>query len=424
MKQLTHPSIELYLFDPDETVPDEWKEDGQIRYFIQGSDLFCIRHNDLCSFISVVKDEVAEKIINECFADQVYKTKEAVLVKTNWNNYRLSIDDFRYVMKYFQEIYDTHGTEAAVLLMLNSKTAEWRVLPVLQYGRSGASVDYVYPSVHPDNLAEESSGQLSKIAKDPDLLAQYKAVYQNYSRLRKEGFKVAGTIHSHCNFSAFHSSTDDADEIGFDGLHITIGNVNSGWSFSARYMVGGYASQTTVEEIFGMTKDEICDQSALDDIAIKNEDLDLLVKIPVVTSVFSSTYNVPNTWNKATKSSKWKQKNGSWWYEPAGQYNPDAYNDYNWDNEEGASPDDGPPFWFDYLSNMVFLLDPDGEIIVTTEDDYSANLEEFAALGAVIDARKHENEAMVFFKTPLTSDSRTVGIENYRVVRRSEVERN
>lgn len=37
--------------------------------------------------------------------------------------------------------------------------------------------------------------------------------------------QIVGTIHSHCNFNAFHSGTDTHDADGHDGLHITIGNV-------------------------------------------------------------------------------------------------------------------------------------------------------------------------------------------------------
>jgi hypothetical protein len=36
---------------------------------------------------------------------------------------------------------------------------------------------------------------------------------------------IVGTIHSHCNFDAFHSGTDTHDADGHDGLHITIGDV-------------------------------------------------------------------------------------------------------------------------------------------------------------------------------------------------------
>ena len=37
--------------------------------------------------------------------------------------------------------------------------------------------------------------------------------------------QIVGTIHSHCNFSAFHSGTDKHDADSHDGLHITIGDV-------------------------------------------------------------------------------------------------------------------------------------------------------------------------------------------------------
>jgi len=39
--------------------------------------------------------------------------------------------------------------------------------------------------------------------------------------------RIVGTIHSHCNFSAFHSGTDESDAKEHDGLHITLGNVDS-----------------------------------------------------------------------------------------------------------------------------------------------------------------------------------------------------
>jgi len=38
--------------------------------------------------------------------------------------------------------------------------------------------------------------------------------------------RIVGTIHSHCNFSAYHSGTDTHDADGHDGLHMTIGHVH------------------------------------------------------------------------------------------------------------------------------------------------------------------------------------------------------
>lgn len=51
-----------------------------------------------------------------------------------------------------------------------------------------------------------------------------------------KNFKIIGTIHSHCNFSASHSFIDKLDEANFDGIHITIGNVNLN-EFSISYCV-------------------------------------------------------------------------------------------------------------------------------------------------------------------------------------------
>ena len=43
---------------------------------------------------------------------------------------------------------------------------------------------------------------------------------------RIDGYRLVGSFHSHCNFGAFHSGVDVADEVTFDGLHITIGRVD------------------------------------------------------------------------------------------------------------------------------------------------------------------------------------------------------
>ena len=48
---------------------------------------------------------------------------------------------------------------------------------------------------------------------------------RNPTHLRK-GSRHVGTIHSHCDFSAFHSGTDEHDADNHDGLHITIGHVD------------------------------------------------------------------------------------------------------------------------------------------------------------------------------------------------------
>jgi len=49
---------------------------------------------------------------------------------------------------------------------------------------------------------------------------------RNYIGSTGDGWQMVGTIHSHCDFSAFHSGTDEADEASFDGVHLTFGHVN------------------------------------------------------------------------------------------------------------------------------------------------------------------------------------------------------
>jgi hypothetical protein len=50
----------------------------------------------------------------------------------------------------------------------------------------------------------------------------------DFNERRADGWPwvPVGTIHSHCNFSAFHSGTDTHDESTFDGIHITLGHVD------------------------------------------------------------------------------------------------------------------------------------------------------------------------------------------------------
>ena len=66
-----------------------------------------------------------------------------------------------------------------------------------------------------------------------------------------EGFECMGTIHSHGSMGAFHSGVDDKDEKDFDGIHITLGNVNidKGESVSCRYMCGGVAFPMDFKDI-------------------------------------------------------------------------------------------------------------------------------------------------------------------------------
>lgn len=73
-----------------------------------------------------------------------------------------------------------------------------------------------------------------------------------------KGYDLIGTIHSHCDFGAFHSGIDDADEKFFDGLHITIGNNNQRWkTIAVSVVVNGQRFKGEPDEyIEGLTTED------------------------------------------------------------------------------------------------------------------------------------------------------------------------
>lgn len=119
----------------------------------------------------------------------------------------LPLELFRQVEAFFVEVYAQHQSEAVVLLYCNPVSRAWRIAVPPQEVR-GLHVTY-----------------------DLDALPEAPA-----------GFERFGTIHSHANIKAFHSGTDDADEAHFDGLHVTIGNVDKpGRTYACRWILAGKA---------------------------------------------------------------------------------------------------------------------------------------------------------------------------------------
>jgi hypothetical protein len=122
---------------------------------------------------------------------------------------------FRRVEAFFVAVFHKFKSEAVVLLQCNPLLGEWRVVVPRQSVR-GLRVSYDLGTLPP----------------------------------APEGFELFGTIHSHADISAFHSGTDDRDEIHFDGLHITIGNLDKpSRSYACRWMLAGKAFTTSLAEV-------------------------------------------------------------------------------------------------------------------------------------------------------------------------------
>jgi len=124
---------------------------------------------------------------------------------------KIPLDIFHKTLYFFRRVYDKYSSEAAIILYYDPDTRQYAIYCPEQ-DVSGGSVNYD----RDDNLDNpERIAELRKFRGDD----------ANWGNSR--GFRKVGTIHSHCNFSAFHSGTDIHDEIYFDGVHITIGHVNS-----------------------------------------------------------------------------------------------------------------------------------------------------------------------------------------------------
>jgi len=92
---------------------------------------------------------------------------------------------------FFKEVYHQHRAEGLAIIYYNSKSKKFKVhIPVQAVNGAAVNVENGY-QIHIPN------------------------------------YQPVCSIHSHPGFSAFHSGTDTHDEEDFDGLHITVGEVDS-----------------------------------------------------------------------------------------------------------------------------------------------------------------------------------------------------
>lgn len=151
--------------------------------------------------------------------------EEAINVKID---FRIPWNLFESIEGFFESVYEKYKSEVAILLYYNKDKKVW-AYGVPQQTVSGASVEYDIKKgcsfILETNLGEE----LDKLP---------------------EGFAMVGSIHSHASMSAFHSGTDDKDEFGFDGIHITIGKLNDrNHEYACRMMFGKTDIKKNLEDV-------------------------------------------------------------------------------------------------------------------------------------------------------------------------------
>jgi len=111
------------------------------------------------------------------------------------------------IKKFFQEVVGRHHAESATILYYNKKTGEFKIQITDQTVSHGG--------------------------------VSYKRIGLSHTE-EMSSFLRVGTIHSHCDFGAFHSGTDIGDEEDFDGLHCTFGhNDKDEFTITASIVVNG-----------------------------------------------------------------------------------------------------------------------------------------------------------------------------------------
>lgn len=163
---------------------------------IAGNGVFKVSDNIL--FTSITESDNVPDLEN---------LKEKIEYKIN----KIDYDNFCKIISFFRKVYDEHKSEAIVLLYYNFDTSKFLV-EVPEQTVSGASLDY--------NEAP-----------------------------RIKGYKLIGSIHSHGDMSAFHSGTDDKDEMDWDGLHITIGTVDENPTYSCRLISNKTAFKVDIKDV-------------------------------------------------------------------------------------------------------------------------------------------------------------------------------
>ena len=133
--------------------------------------------------------------IVRCFVSVKEVSFLADIDPTNWVSLtipKIPAEIVQKIKQFFKEVVLKYGTEANSTLYYNKITEKFKIHISEQIVSHGA--------VH-----------YNRRLIDDELLK-----YKDFLRI--------GTIHSHCDFGAFHSGTDIKDEKDFDGLHVTFGN--------------------------------------------------------------------------------------------------------------------------------------------------------------------------------------------------------
>jgi len=180
----------VYIYEEGLELPSEGTY-----YLVSGNGLWLHKDTGIVSaFIPVDNISVLEELNAKTHVDM--------------NMPKLPAKQVYKIKKFFQEVVALHHAESATILYYNKRTNEFKI-QVTDQSVSHGGVNYKRIGLsHTEDMGE---------------------------------FLRVGTIHSHCDFGAFHSGTDIGDEEDFDGLHCTFGhNDKDEFTITASIVVNGH----------------------------------------------------------------------------------------------------------------------------------------------------------------------------------------
>jgi hypothetical protein len=114
-----------------------------------------------------------------------------------WTGKKMPQDLWWQICAFFEWTYETCKSESQVRLFVNSVTGEWAA--------------WAFPQ-------ERNTGMTTKELPDHP---QFAIDRQRFN----DDWYYYGTVHHHCSMGAFQSGTDEENEKGQDGIHITVGKM-------------------------------------------------------------------------------------------------------------------------------------------------------------------------------------------------------
>ena len=182
--------IPVYLYQNESALP----ESGTY-FLVSGNGMWLHKDTDTFkAFVPVERISVLEDLNIDSF---VTYSLPKIPKESVWQ-----------IKQFFKEVVRIHKSEASVNLYYNKKLQQFKIHVPKQFVSYSSVVYKREAFTHIQGL---------------------------------EDFLCVGTIHSHCDFDAFHSGTDVKDEEDVDGLHCTFGHNNlDEFSISATIAVNGH----------------------------------------------------------------------------------------------------------------------------------------------------------------------------------------